>query len=376
MMAGSMQYKIPFIKPVFPAPEVMAEDYKKIIASNWFTNFGPYERELSIKATEFVGKDLHGTTVANCTLGLEIALRTLANPDKKYVIIPSFTFAAVAEVVINSGLVPVFIDIEKDSWQPSITQAKEFIDKESTDVAGIILPNVFGVGNKAIDKWEDLAQSKQIPLIIDSAAGFGSKYSDDEFLGGRGDCEVFSFHATKPFAIGEGGLIVSKSKELIDKLRKMQNFGFNDDRTVGMIGTNAKLQELSCAIGLRQLESYADRLELRRSIIKKYQDLLSTEDVQFQENVLLSTGAFISVTVTNKEKIFHALHDAGVQARAYYSPTLHKIPVITEKSITSFSLQNTEDVENSILSLPVIEEMNADYIELIVDVIKKGIKEQ
>ncbi len=371
-----MQYKVPFIKPVFPAPETVAEDYKKIIASNWFTNFGPYERELSKKATEFISKDLHGTTVANCTLGLEIALRTLANADKKYVIMPSFTFAAVAEVAINSGFVPVFIDIEKDSWQPSIAQAKEFIEKESNNVAGIILPNVFGVGNKAVDDWEDLARNNKIPLIIDSAAGYGSQYSENEFLGGRGDCEVFSFHATKPFAIGEGGLIVSKSKELIDNLRKMQNFGFNDDRTVDMIGTNAKLQELSCAIGLRQLESYAERLELRRSIIKQYQDLLSTEDVVFQENVLLSTGAFISVTVPNKEKIFYALHDAGVQARAYYSPTLHKIPVIAKVSVLPFSLQNTEDVESSILSLPVIEEMNPDYIDQIVDVIKDGIKKK
>lgn len=368
-----MKYKIPFIKPVFPAPNIVAEDYKKIIESNWFTNFGPYEVELSKKATEFISKDLYGTTVASCTLGLEIALRVLANADKKYVIMPSFTFAAVAEVAINSGFVPVFIDIDKNSWQPSIEQATEFIKKEVNEVAAIILPNVFGVGNNEISLWEDLAKDQQIPLIIDSAAGFGSKYTESEFLGGRGDCEVFSFHATKPFAIGEGGLIVSKNKEIIDKFRKMQNFGFDDDRTVSMIGTNAKLQELSCAIGLRQLESYSERLESRRGIIKRYQELLAGEDVKFQDNVLLSTGAFISITVPNKEKIFYALHDAGVQARAYYSPTLHKTPAIADRSIVAASLHNTDLIESNILSLPVIEGIEPEYIKQIVDIIKQEI---
>jgi len=138
----------------------------------------------------------------------------LLKGDRKKVLLPSFTFAAGAEAILRSGFEPLFIDVDRKSWQPNIEQAEQILT-ESDDIAGILLCNVFGVGNTNITEWEKLASKFAKPLIIDSAAGFGSKYFDEEKVGTRGDCEIFSMHATKPFAIGEGGLVVSKNEKLL-----------------------------------------------------------------------------------------------------------------------------------------------------------------
>ncbi len=122
---------------------------------------------------------------------------------------PSFTFVAVAQAALWAGYRPWFIDIDADTWQPSAPSARAVLECSRDRVAGILLANVFGVGNPQVGAWEDLAAQWDLPIVIDSAAGFGSAYADGERLGGRGACEIFSFHATKPFAIGEGGALVS-----------------------------------------------------------------------------------------------------------------------------------------------------------------------
>ncbi len=366
-----MKYKTPFIKPHFPAPELVAEDYKKIVESNWFTNFGPFETKFREATAAYVSSDIFGVTVPNATLGLEIAVRALIEPngEKNEVIMPSFTFIAGAEALISNGLTPVFIDINATTWQPSLSLAREYLAQNIDRVAGLLLCNVFGVGNPDIEDWDALAQEYNLPLIVDSAAGFGSLYENQTKVGSHGDCEIFSFHATKPFAIGEGGLITTKNAILADKLREMSNFGFNSSKEVAYIGTNAKLQELNAAIGLRQLENFSERLASRRESLKKYKSLLP--DFQFQQNDELSTIAFVSLKASNAKQaqnIIDTLVMNGVEARKYYKP-LHTEGKLRSYTKIGSSLAMTENVYDSIISLPLHDDMNHDDIKRIADLV-------
>lgn len=353
----------------------MAEDYEAIVASNWYTNFGPYEQRLSNRTAEYVGKDIFATTVANCTLGLDIAINLLFDKKCKKVIMPSFTFAAGAEMLISSGFTPLFIDIEPITLQPSIKQARKTLEVSGKDVAGILLCNIFGVGNREIASWEKLAKEYKIPLLIDSAAGFGSRYDEEEIIGGRGDCEVFSLHATKPFAVGEGGIITSKNGDLIAKLRSMQNFGFESDRLVHRIGTNAKLQEFNCAIGLRQLGRLQDRIKWRQTILSWYMDELKPAGYVFQDNALQSTVAFATVVAPNPAslpKITATLSENGVETHKYYAPALHQQNVIDAKcERAAGGLPVTESIVKAVISLPILEDMTQEEVKYICGLILK-----
>lgn len=368
-----MKYKIPFIKPSFPLVGEVAEDYAKIIESNWFTNFGPYEKEFSKQAANFLADNLFAASVSNATLGLFISIKTLFNSDgnKRKVLVPSFTFAAGPEMLILSGFTPVFIDIDKDSWQPDLKQAEEYLTNNEDSVAGILLCNIFGVGNQSVEDWEKIASSYNLPLIIDSAAGFGSMYDNNQNIGARGDCEIFSLHATKPFAVGEGGLIVSKNQELIEAVKSFENFGFNQEKKIGIVGINAKLQEFNAAIGLRQLRGFHNRLIDRRLSLEKYKERLVPVGAVFQVNDQNSTVPFVSVLMESKDLtkvILNTLNISGIEARKYYEP-LHRQALLLNESEIAGSLDNTEDVYNRILSLPLHDSMSVDDIDLITNII-------
>lgn len=365
-------YKVPFIKPKFPSSDDIQADYRAIVESNWFTNFGPYESRLCQQVTEFLGDNLYVTTVANATLAIDVAVRSLfKGQTRKEIIVPSFTFAAGPEVLITHDLVPVFIDIEQETLQPSLAQASTYIEAHKDFVGGILLCNIFGVGNRDIKAWEELARAYQIPIIVDSAAGFGSQYTESEYIGGRGDCEIFSLHATKPFSVGEGGFVVSRNADFIEKIRALENFGFDSSRTITAIGTNAKLQELNCAIGLRQLEGLKDRLKVRQASLRRYKRFLEPKGYIFQDNDELSTVAFVSAIAPTKDASDLSekqLKEAGIETKRYYAP-LHNYPILMEYARVGGDLSITNDIATRILSLPLHDNMSDELIEEICQMI-------
>ena len=369
-----MNYKIPFIKPSFPKASDVAHDYESILKSNWFTNYGPFEQKFRKELKSFLKLPVEICTVSNATLGLAVAFEALypKTASKRKVLMPSFTFAAGAGVLVNMGYEPVFIDIDTN-WQPDIEQARHYLSVNSDRVVGILLCNIFGVGNHEISQWESLASDYKLPLVIDSAAGFGSKYTKNEYVGGRGDCEIFSLHATKPFGIGEGGLIISKNKKLIERCRSLTNFGFNEDRKVELAGTNAKLQEISCAIGLRQLKSLQKRIEGRQKSLAYYKQKLQPHGFIFQANDELSTVPFVSTLLLSKssrESTSKALTEAGVEHKYYYDP-LHTQPAFEKYALDTISLETTNFTIGRIISLPLHDNMKQSTIDEIVNCIIK-----
>lgn len=338
---------------------MVAKDYRLILKNNWFTNFGPFERRLSEELAAYVGHGVQVATVANATLGLMLAIQAfMGEPDKQKneVLMPAFTFAAGAEMLIRLGFVPVFIDIGMETLQPDLLQAYEYYLKNKKKVAGVLFCNTFGTGTPQIAEWEVFCKKNSLPLVIDSAAGLGSRYVDGSRIGWRGDCEVFSFHATKPFAIGEGGAIMSRKKRQIEKIRQLQNFGFNKNREVEDLGTNAKLPELSCAIGLRQLSELDKRLFKRRQVLDMYKHYLQPQGYAFQSNDSNSSLAFISVIAPSEAiagQDYKRLLKNGIEVRKYYNPPLHQHQLLRKSAKVASSLRVTDDVCKRILSLPV-----------------------
>ncbi|WGD38072.1 DegT/DnrJ/EryC1/StrS family aminotransferase [Lysinibacter sp. HNR] len=366
-----MSYEVPFIRPVFPFPTDLSVDFEEIIESNWFTNFGPREIRFREKIADYLGQNLHAVTFNNATSGIIAALSAVFGPGDgtKGIIIPSFTFAAGALSIQLLGYKPLFIDIDADTLQPSVESAIHIAREGKCEVAGVLLCNTFGIGNPDISDWENLCEQKSWPMVVDSAAGFGSRHSDGTLLGATGRCEVFSFHATKPFAIGEGGAVVTSDPILAESMRSFSNFGFADGLGSNQVGINGKLQELNAALGLRQFPKFEKALSSRRLALNRYREEISADFFSFPRGIEQSSVCFASViTVDHKtrERARERLIEEGVEARTYYSPVVDRQPIFAPYQDLSAPLPVTEDIAGRVLSLPIHENMKSEDLDRVI----------
>lgn len=374
-----MATEIPFIRPSFPGPADLADDFGEIVYSNWYTNFGPKERQFARALGAYLGPDLHVATFANGTLALIAALHVTVGPGTRdrYLLMPSFTFIPVAQAALWVGYRPWFIDIDPEIWQPSVPSARSVLERSRERVAGILLTNAFGVGNPQVGAWEDLAAEWELPIVLDSAAGFGSMYPEGQRVGGRGACEIFSFHATKSFAVGEGGALVSRDPRLVEQAYHFQNFGLDGSRECTQLGMNGKLQELNAAIGLRQLVGLDRRLASRRKVFERYRAELTGVGLRFQPNAEASSlqcGSACCPSADHSSAVLASLREHAIQARNYYNPPLHVHPyIVANKELTaSAELPVTEDICSRIVSLPVHDDMDPDDVARVVAAVQEG----
>lgn len=360
-----------------PNADDLAADFASIEAANWYTNFGPKERAFRQAISEYLGSSLDVVTVSNATIGLMGAIAALLpkGDGTERIAIASFTFAAGAQAILWHGYQPAWIDIDPVSLQPSPPSFEALLET-GANVAAILLTNTFGIGTSEISAWEEKAEALGVPLIIDSAAGFGSRYDSGELLGGRGDCEVFSFHATKPFAIGEGGAIVTRDAAVADRIREFTNFGFrNRDAGAADIGLNGKLQEINAAIGSRQLLGFEDALRDRRALLHRYMQRFAGKPLRFPTGVETSSGGFAPIVVETaalRDRILARLIEAGVEARSYYSPPVHEHPYLRQFEAL-VPLECTEDVAARMLSLPLLPQMPDEEFEHVCGTVEAAL---
>lgn len=369
-----MSFDVPFIRPSFPEPRLIAEDAQRIIESGWFSNFGPAERELSSRLAEYTGQGVSAITVANATLGiLAAADAVFGEGDRsRRVLVPSFSFAASAQVAEWCGFAPLFVDIDPQTLQPSLEHAR-LLASEGHDIAGIIHGNAFGIGAADIDDWVAQSEEWGVGIIIDSAAGFGSVYPDGSRLGARGACEVFSFHATKPFAVGEGGAVTSRDPEVIARIREFENFGFAGSRMSAGRGMNAKMSEFAAAMGLRQLERFDEELASRREVVEVYRDALDGSTARLVPGLELSSVCFATMVIPHEDQLAatrQALAGAGVEFRDYYNPPVHLHPRF--ERWTTGALPETERAARMVISLPVHADMAARHVAAVAEALRAG----
>jgi dTDP-4-amino-4,6-dideoxygalactose transaminase len=365
-----MPEPIPFIKPEFPQIEEVAKDLELIYSNNYYSNNGPIYYKFIDAMEAYLGQGLHVVALNNATTAIMLAMRACFKSDKKYVALPSFTFPAGPLSAQWCGYVPLFFDIDKSTLQPCQSSLKQIYQKHGKDIAGILLINEYGIGNDQIHEWESLSKDLDTPLIIDSAPGIGSEYPDGKLLGGHGLCEIFSMHATKPFGIGEGGLITTKDKGLADRVESLKNFGFDSHKLTDKQGLNAKITELDCAIGLRILKNYETILKKRRNVYATYERLLENKRVKFIPFADRAAIQFATIIVESdeREKILKKLKDNKIEARTYYAPPLHHHPLF--KDSPRGNLQNTEEVSGQVISLPVHNDMTTKTVEFICGVVE------
>jgi dTDP-4-amino-4,6-dideoxygalactose transaminase len=361
-----MNSEVPFVVPDLPEAEAIAGDLAEIVASGRYSNFGAFERRFAAGLADAVGTGMHAVTFSSATAALSAALLATVGPARpgEVVLLPSFTFAAVAQVVVLAGFTPRFLDI-RDDLQADPTD--QMVGAGAAPVRAAIIANPFGIGGEGLGDWEELCRDAGIPLIVDSAAGFGGRYPGGAPLGARGTCEIFSFHATKALAIGEGGALLTRDGDLAERARRISNFGFDDTGVAELPGFNGKLAEIPAALGLRQLDRLAGILERRRAVLAGYRAVLPER--WFPAGVDRSALAFLPLRLDDGRDVDRIVADLaarGIEARRYYRPGLHRHPAFGPPVR---ALPRTDHAADHMLSLPCHAGVTPETVGRIAEVI-------
>lgn len=352
-------------QPVLPEPSAIMSYYQAAVDAGYYANGGPNARELTRRLEDYLGNGTFVVPVANCTLGLMAALRALCgepDPRRPIVLTPSYTFTATACAIEWAGFEPVFVDIEAKGWHIDPEALEEALAQYAGRVAGVLSCATFGTAPTRDQRaaWRAACERHGVPLLIDSAAGFGSL---DEFgarIGGVGDVEIFSFHATKPFAIGEGGIITTPDAEMAAEIGRLLNFGMEPGTRVSTsVGFNAKLSELHAATGLAMLDMFDRVLVTRRGHASDIRALLHGTGVTAQRGVDRSTHQFMQLLMpdaASRAAIVDAAPEHGIEVRTLHDPPLHRHPAFAARASVG-PLPVTDVIAARSISLPMANEL-------------------
>ena len=363
-----------FQRPQLPPAERIERYLSRSREARWFSNNGPCARALRARLGEYVAPGTHVTLTANATLAIMVALRAAldrAGGRAGTVLVPSFTFVATVNAICWCGLEPRFVDVGADDWHLD----PDALDRAlaADEVVAVLACSTFGAAPSVTTAaaWSRACAARGVPLIVDSAPGFGSVADDGAPLGTRGDAEIFSFHATKPFAIGEGGAVTTTDGDLGERIDRLINFDFDADRRVrGPLGLNAKMSEVHAAIGLAVLDGFADVLASRRAHASDVRRAIEPAGFRFQAGAAGSSWQFVPVLAPDeptRDAVLAAAPRHEVEIRTYHEP-LHHTPAFAGAA-TSGTLETTERLSRRALSLPLANDLGAEERQRVVDAV-------
>ena len=349
--------------------------FNQILDTKRLSNMGPLEREFEQRVAELLGVK-HCIAMCNATIALEIAIRALGLAGE--VIVPSFTFIATAHALQWQQITPVFCDVDPETHCLDPRAVEKMITPRTT---GILPVHLWGRGCD-IDALTEIAGRHHLKLLFDAAHAFGCSYGG-RMIGGFGDAEVFSFHATKFFNTFEGGAVTTNDDELAEKIRLMKNFGFAGYDQVIYIGTNGKMSEISAAMGLTSLESLDDFVEINHRNYRQYRtelaELAGVRLLRFDEHEKCNYQ-YIVVEIDEtkagitRDELVHVLHAENIIARRYFYPGCHRMePYRTSYPDASRALPLTELLADRVMTLPTGTAVGETEISGIGRIIRKVI---
>jgi dTDP-4-amino-4,6-dideoxygalactose transaminase len=342
-----------------------------MLERRWLTNAGRYVQELEQRLADLMGVR-HCIAMCNGTVALEIAIRALGLSGE--VILPSLTFVATAHALQWQEIAPVFCDIDPATHNIDPARVESLITPRTTGIVGV---HLWGRPAEA-DALAEIAERRGLKLLFDAAHALGCTYKG-RMVGGLGDAEVFSFHATKFINAFEGGAVATNDDALAERIRLMKNFGFAGFDNVIYIGTNGKMSEVSAAMGLTSLESMDTFIDTNRANYETYRRCLADipgvrlltyderERGNFQYIVIELDSAQAGI---GRDALVEVLHAENVIARRYFYPGCHRMePYRSYQPHAGLLLGQTEAVAARIVVLPTGTAVDTADIECMCRII-------
>lgn len=314
----------------------------------WISSHGEFVDRFEQAFARYLGIN-HALSCTNGTVALHLALLALELGHGDEVIVPSLTYVATANAVSYVGALPVFIDSEPTYFQ---MDPEKIEAKITAKTKAIIVVHLYG---HAADMTPIVALAKKygLYLIEDCAEAIGTRYHE-QWVGTFGDIATFSFFGNKTLTTGEGGMVVTASHLLAERVAKFKGQGVSKTSNYfhEIRGYNYRMTNICCAIGLAQLENIHLVIEKKIKIATLYQSYLADSDVLFHEQQPNThhTHWLVSILLKDhlqREGLRQHLLEQGIDSRPFFIP-MHQLPMYQQ----SIHLPVAEDLSARGLCLP------------------------
>ena len=357
---------IPVTRPYLPDREKLDRYIDGIYERGWLTNNGPLFHELTSRLKEYLAVD-NLLLVGNGTLALQVAYRALGISGRNgsvEAITSPFTFAATAASLKWESVEPVFADIDSRTW---CLDPKRIESAVTGDTRAIVPVHVFGSPCDVMG-IQRIAERHDLKVVYDAAHAFGVTYKGNSVLG-YGDAATLSFHATKLFHCIEGGAIIFKDREVLERARSMINFGFDQSGAISEIGINAKMNEFQAAMGLCVLDEMAENLAGREAVWRRYEKNLSGYvELQQRPREASNNYSYFPILLGSESRVVECqrtLEKEGLTARRYFYPSLNTVYDTGNRSAPG----KAEDVSQRVLCLPIYESLPLEVVDRVCRIV-------
>ncbi len=326
---------------------------------------GPNVRALEDEVAAAVGVD-HAVGVANGTDALVLGLEALGIGPGDEVVTTPYTFFATAEAIARVGATPVFADIDPATFNIDPNAAAAVIGERTRAIVAV---HIFGQPAD-LRALRELADRHGLALIEDAAQAFGAS-RDGHAAGSLGDLATFSFFPTKNLpAIGDAGMVVTRSGDLADRVRLLRFHGSRDKRVFERIGANSRLDELQAAVLRLFLPHVRGWNDARRAAA--YAELGLGELVTLPVEAAGTRHVYHLYVVRTgaREALTRTLREAGVASAVYYETPLHRQPVFAGLGYAEGSLPEAEQAAREGLALPLFPTLDRPAQETVVAAVR------
>lgn len=348
----------------------------EVLKSDYLTT-GPKVLEFEKRVADYVGAK-YAVAVNSGTAALHIACLAAGIKEGDEVITSPITFAASSNCVLYCGGTPVFADIDGDTYNIN----PEEIEKKITDKTKAIIPVHYTGQPCDMDRITELARKHNLLVIEDAAHALGASYNDKR-IGSMSDMTCFSFHPVKPITTGEGGMVVTNDEELYKKLLLFRSHGITRDDELMTenqggwyyqqleLGYNYRITDISCALGLSQMDKLEGFLERRQEIADTYNQAFSyVKGIKIPTQTKVARSGWhlymIWVEPSRRKEIFDGLRKFGIGVNVHYIP-VYKHPYYQNNGYLNCCCENAEKFYKGAISLPIYPSLTEEQQKYVID---------
>lgn len=357
-------------------PEIDEDDIQKVIevVKSKRLALGSATLLFESLVASYIGTK-HSVAVSSGTAALHILIRALDIGQGDEVLVPSFTFCSSVNVILYEKAIPVFVDIETDTYNLDPDDLRRKITPRTK---AIISVDVFGHPAE----WDEItriAEKYGLKVIDDSCEAIGAEYKGRK-LGKFGNAAAFAFYPNKQMTTGEGGIIVTDDDEIARIARSLRNQG-RDEMGAWLqherLGYNYRMDEMSAALGVSQIKRLDVFLKKREAVANLYTEKLKkipwVRTPVIKPHVKMSWFVYVIILEKgmNRDEVIDKLEKEGIPARGYFSP-VHLQPYMRRMfGYKGGELPITEDISKRTLALPFHNNLTEEEINLVVDTLSR-----
>ena len=340
---------------------------EKVLESQQFI-MGPEVRQLEAEIAAFVGSRF----ALGCASGsdaLLLALMALGVDSGDEVITPPFTFVATAGSISRLKARPVFVDIDRETYNLDPTLLEAAITSRTKAIMPV---HLFGLAAE-MEKINETARAHHLPVIEDAAQAIGARYHDRN-VGNLGACGCFSFFPSKNLGgAGDGGMITTSDPELADRISVLRDHGSRKKYQYDLLGMNSRLDSLQAAILMVKFRHLEAMAQARRRNADRYRQLF--RQAGLEKSIVLPVqpeglhhvyNQFV-IRTPQRDQLREHLRNCGIPTEIYYPFPLHLQPAFAGLGYRPGAFPESEEASRQVLALPVFPQMTEEQQKVVVD---------